>query len=129
MKPTWSQAMKTINALRLAAVASAIAFSANVWSQTSDAASTQSATPSASAGSSKSAARKANHALSRKVSQAMQKGGVDLNGIDVIAKNGAITLAGHAADAEQIDKAVSIAKGVSGVTSVKNVLTIQEGGQ
>ncbi|KAK43061.1 hypothetical protein BG58_35710 [Caballeronia jiangsuensis] len=121
--------MKTINALRLAAVASAIAFSVNAWSQTSDAASTPSATPSASAGSSKSSARKANHALSRKVSQAMQKGGVDLNGIDVIAKNGAITLAGHAADAEQIDKAVSIAKGVSGVTSVKNVLTIQEGGQ
>jgi osmotically-inducible protein OsmY len=121
--------MKTINALRFAAVASAIAFSVNVWSQTSDAASTQSTAPSASAGSSKSTARKANRALSKKVSQALQKGGVDPVGINVIAKNGAITLAGHAADAEQIDKAASIAKGVDGVKSVKNVLTIQEGGQ
>ncbi|SAK81440.1 transport-associated protein [Caballeronia temeraria] len=121
--------MKTINALRFTAVASAIAFSVNVWAQTSDAGATQSATPSASAGSSKSAMRKANRALSKKVSQALQKGGVELNGINVIAKNGAITLAGHAADAEQIDKAASIAKGVDGVKSVKNVLTIQEGGQ
>ncbi|WP_250517357.1 BON domain-containing protein [Caballeronia sp. INDeC2] len=121
--------MKTINALRFAAVASAIAFSVNAWPQSSDAASTQSATPSASAGSSKSSARKANRALGKKVSQALRKGGVEMNGINVIAKNGVITLAGHAADAEQIDKAASIAKGVSGVTSVKNVLTIQEGGQ
>jgi len=32
-------------------------------------------------------------------------------------------------DPAQIDKATSIAKGVSGVTSVKNALTIREGGQ
>ncbi|SAK62312.1 transport-associated protein [Caballeronia fortuita] len=121
--------MKTMNALKFAAVASAIAFSVNAWSQTSDAGSTQSTAPSASAGSSKSAARKANRALSKKVSQALKQGGIDMNGVNVIAKNGAITLAGHAADGTQIDKAASIAKGVDGVKSVKNVLTIQEGGQ
>ncbi|SAL11727.1 transport-associated domain-containing protein [Caballeronia peredens] len=123
--------MKMINSLKLAGAALVVVSSFNAWSQTSDAAatSTQSATPSASGGTSKAAARKANRALSRKVTQALQKGGIDLVGINVIAKNGAITLAGQGADATQISKATSIAKGVSGVTSVKNVLTIQEGGQ
>ena len=123
--------MNTINSLKLASVALVVAASLNAWSQTGDAgaASGQSAAPSASSGSAKSAARKANRALSRKVTQALQNGGVNVVGINVIAKNGAITLAGHAADASQIDQAASIAKGVSGVTSVKNVLTIQQGGQ
>ena len=120
--------MKTINALKLAAVATAVVFSVNAWPQSTDAAS-GSAAPSASAGMSKKEIRKANRALSKKVLTALQKGGVDTVGLNVIAKGGAITLAGHAADASQIDKAASIAKGVSGVTSVKNVLTIQEGGQ
>ncbi|SAK78790.1 BON domain-containing protein [Caballeronia ptereochthonis] len=123
--------MNMINSLKLAGVALVAAASLNAWSQTSDATATtdQSATPSASTGSSKAAARKANRALSKKVAQALQKGGIDVVGINVIAKNGAITLAGHAADGTQIDKAAAIANGVSGVTSVKNVLTIQEGGQ
>jgi hyperosmotically inducible periplasmic protein len=123
--------MKMINSLKLAGVALVLVTSVNAWSQSSDATATtgQTAAPSASTGTSKSAARKANRALSKKVSQALQKGGIDLVGINVIAKNGAITLAGHAADQPSIDKATSIAKGVSGVKSVKNVLTIQEGGQ
>jgi hyperosmotically inducible periplasmic protein len=123
--------MNKIRSLRLAGVALVLVSSVNVWAQSSDSTATsgQSATPSASAGTSKSAARKANRALSRKVSQALQKGGIQLVGLNVIAKNGAVTLAGHATDQSQIDKAASIAKGVSGVTSVKNALTIQEGGQ
>lgn len=52
-----------------------------------------------------------------------------MTGIRVIAKNGAITLAGKAADQPQIDKAGAIAKDVDGVTSVKNALTVQYGGQ
>jgi len=78
---------------------------------------------------SKKEIRKANRALSRKVSTALQKGGVEMSGINVIAKSGAITLAGHATDQTQIDKAATIAKGVEGVSSVKNVLTVQYGGQ
>jgi osmotically-inducible protein OsmY len=121
--------MKTINVLRLAAIALATTFSVSVWSQTGDTAIASSGTPSASAGMSKKEIRKANRALSRKVSQALQKGGVEMNGINVIAKSGAITLAGHAADQTQIDKAAAIAKDVDGVSSVKNVLTVQDGGQ
>jgi hyperosmotically inducible periplasmic protein len=121
--------MKTMmNALKLAAAATAIVFSVNAWPQTTDAASGSMA-PSASATPSKKDVRKANRALSRKVSTALQKGGIDTVGLNVIAKNGAITLAGYAQDAESIDKATTIAKGVDGVKSVKNALTIQEGGQ
>jgi hyperosmotically inducible periplasmic protein len=128
-KRTWSQTMKTINVLRLAAITLATVFSVNVWPQTGDTAAASSGMPSASAGMSKKEIRKANRALSRKVSQALQKGGVQMNGMNVIAKSGAITLAGHAADQTQIDKATAIAKGVDGVSSVKNVLTVQYGGQ
>jgi osmotically-inducible protein OsmY len=78
---------------------------------------------------SKKEIRKADRALSRKVSQALQKGGVQMNGINVIAKRGAITLAGQATDQTQIDKAAAIAKGVDGVSSVKNVLAVHYGGQ
>ncbi|AET93116.1 BON domain-containing protein [Caballeronia cordobensis] len=119
--------MKTINALKLAAAATAVVFSVSAWPQT-DAASGTTA-PAASAKPSKASVRKANRELAKKVRQALQKGGVDSAGMNVIAKNGVITLAGHVADASQIDKAASVAKGVEGVTSVKNVLTIQEGGQ
>lgn len=123
--------MKPIQMLRLAGVAVVLVASVSAWSQTSDsgAAAGPSGSPSASAGTSKKAVRKANRALSRQVTQALQKGGVDVVGMNVIAKNGAITLAGYAQDATQIDRATSIAKGVSGVRSVKNSLTIQEGGQ
>jgi osmotically-inducible protein OsmY len=121
--------MKTINVLRLAAIALATVFSVNVWPQTAGTTAASSGAPSASAGMSKKQIRSANRALSRKVSQALQKGGVQTNGISVIAKNGVITLSGHAADQSQIDKAAAIAKTVDGVSSVKNVLTVQYGGQ
>jgi hyperosmotically inducible periplasmic protein len=122
--------MKTMmNALKLAAAATAVVFSVNAWPQTTDAASGSMAAPSTSAAPTKKEVRKANRALSRKVSQALQKGGIDTVGLNVIAKGGAITLAGYAQDAESIDKATTIAKGVDGVKSVKNALTIQEGGQ
>ncbi|AQH05203.1 transporter (plasmid) [Burkholderia sp. KK1] len=104
-------------------------FSVNVWSQTGDTGAASADAPSTSAGMSKKEIRKANRALSRKVSQALQKGGVETNGINVLAKGGAITLAGHATDQTQIDKATALAKGVDGVSSVKNVLSVQYGGQ
>jgi hyperosmotically inducible periplasmic protein len=110
----------------LIAVASAIpATSTTAWAQDSDAA----ATSTPAQGTSKSAVRKANRALSRKVVSALSKGGVNTEGINVLVKGGAVTLAGSATDPGDIEKAGSIAKGVSGVTSVKNALTIREGGQ
>ncbi|WP_129563158.1 BON domain-containing protein [Paraburkholderia dokdonensis] len=46
--------------------------------------------------------------------------------IGVTAKNGAITLNGTVTDAAQVDKVAEIARGVPGVTSVTNKLTVQK---
>lgn len=118
--------MNTIRKLRLAGAVLIAVFSATAFAQASD---TTAAPSTATQGTSKSAVRKANRALSRKVVTALSKGGVNTEGINVLAKGGAVTLAGTANDPGDIDKASSIAKGVSGVTSVKNALTIREGGQ
>jgi osmotically-inducible protein OsmY len=67
--------------------------------------------------------------LSKKVVQALSKSNADTTGINVFAKGGAVTLAGSVTDPALIEKAGSIAKGVSDVTSVKNVLTIRASGQ
>ncbi|BCZ83599.1 hypothetical protein PTKU64_72740 [Paraburkholderia terrae] len=117
--------MNAIRTLKLAGAALIVVASVNAWAQGSEAASATTTTQ----GASKSSIRKANRALSKKVAQALSKGGIDTAGINVLVKGGAVTLAGGVTDPAQIDKATSIAKGVSGVTSVKNALTIREGGQ
>jgi hyperosmotically inducible periplasmic protein len=123
--------MNSMNFLKVVSVVVVALASANVWSQTSEKSTSTNPTASSSvsAPTSKSAARKANRALSRKVLQALQKGGVTTSGINVIAKGGAVVLAGRVVDASQIDRATSLAKNVVGVTSVKNALTVQEAGQ
>jgi osmotically-inducible protein OsmY len=122
------QRMNAIRTLRLAGAALIVVASVNAWAQGSEAAA-PAAPSTATQGTSKSAVRKANRALSKKVLQALSKGGVDTTGINVLAKSGAVTLAGTVTDPAEIDKAGSIAKGVSGVKSLKNALTIREGGQ
>ena len=70
--------------------------------------------------------RKANRALSRKVYAALAKHKeIDAGNISVIARNGAITLNGAVTEASQIDAVAAIAKGVRGVTSVANRLSVQ----
>jgi len=80
-------------------------------------------------GGSGKAARQANRALSKKVLHALSKGGVNASRINVLAKGGAVVLAGSVTDPTQSDKASEVAKGVPGVTSVKNALTLKEVGQ
>ncbi|CAB3802739.1 hypothetical protein LMG28688_05627 [Paraburkholderia caffeinitolerans] len=46
--------------------------------------------------------------------------------IGVTAKNGAVTLNGSVTDAAQVEQVAEIAKGVPGVTSVTNKLTVQK---
>lgn len=123
--------MNATKTLKLTGGALIVVASINAWSQTSESAATpgQSGATSSSPAPSKSSVRKANRALSKKVLLALTKGGVDTSGINAIAKGGAVTLAGHVSDPADIDKAGSIAKGVAGVTSLKNALTISEGGQ
>jgi hyperosmotically inducible protein len=119
------QPMNSIRILKLASAALIVVASVSAWAQESE----PSAASAATQTTSKSTVRKANRALSKKVVRALSKGGVDTTGINVLVKGGAVTLAGTVTDPTQIDKAASIAKGVSGVTSVKNALTIREGGQ
>ena len=123
--------MNAIKTLKLASGALIVVTSINAWSQSSEpaATSTGSETASAPQGMSKSDVRKANRALSKKVLRALSKGGVDTGGVSVLVKGSAITLAGHVPDASQVEKAATVAKSVSGVTSVKNALSIKEKGQ
>jgi osmotically-inducible protein OsmY len=50
---------------------------------------------------------------------------IDAGNIGVGVKDGAVTLTGTVADASQIERAVTLAKGVSGVVSVTNKLTVR----
>ena len=122
--------MKAIKTFKLIGSALIVVVSINAGSQTSESAatSTQSSMAPAGGGSGK-AARQANRALSKKVLHALSKGGVKTSGINVIAKGGAVALVGSVTDSTQIDKAGEVAKGVPGVTSVKNSLTIKQVGQ
>ncbi|KVE42430.1 BON domain-containing protein [Burkholderia sp. BDU5] len=88
-------------------------------------ANTPAATPSASKAAAK-AARQSNRKLGYAVRKAISKvNGVNVSNVTVRAKGGVVTLEGSVPDASQIDKAVDAAKGVSGVASVNNKLSVQ----
>ncbi|AJK45236.1 BON domain-containing protein [Burkholderia plantarii] len=101
----------------------------NVYAQASDAAAGTEA-PAASKSTQKAAAkaaRKSNRKLGYAVRKAITKaGGIDVSNITVRSKGGAISLQGTVPDQSQIDKAGDVAKGVAGVTSVDNKLTVQQ---
>jgi osmotically-inducible protein OsmY len=122
--------MKMTKTFMLVGSALIVVASINAWSQTSEpaAASAQPGTAATGEGSAK-ATRQANRALSKKVLHALSTGGVTTSRMNIIAKGGAVTLAGSVTDPTQIDKAGEIAKGVPGVMSVKNSLTLKEPGQ
>lgn len=70
--------------------------------------------------------RKANRALSRKVYAALAKHKeIDAGNISVVARNGAVTLNGTVTESTQLGMVADIAKGVPGVTSVTNRLSVQ----
>lgn len=110
-------------ALSLALVALLATASLNASAQTD--ASAASATASA-ANSTAAPATPSNTQLRRAVYKALAKH-KEIHGgsIGVTAKNGAVTLNGTVTDASQVDRAAEIAKGVPGVTSVTNKLTVQ----
>ncbi|MFD1558226.1 BON domain-containing protein [Paraburkholderia silviterrae] len=76
------------------------------------------------------ASRAADRALSKQVRVALLKAKIlDVPTISVRVKNGAVTLAGFVRDQSQIERAGEVAQTVSGVTSVKNAITIRQPGQ
>ncbi|CAB3806452.1 hypothetical protein LMG28614_06400 [Paraburkholderia ultramafica] len=127
--------MRKIAGLGLFVGAIVVAMSTNAWSQSgnaSGAGAAASVTGAAAPSSSPVPARKANRALRRSVYAAISKHReISAGSIGVTARNGAVTLNGTVTDASQIATVGEIAKGVPGVTSVTNRLTVQRpfGGQ
>jgi hyperosmotically inducible periplasmic protein len=123
--------MKTNKALELAVAAWFAAASTTAWSQTGEAASApvsaQGASAMAGSGAAAPTGRKADRALRRNVYAAIGKDKeISAGDISVIAKDGAVTLNGTVTEAAQIGRAEAIARGVPGVTSVTNKLTVKK---
>ena len=116
--------MKSVGFLTPLGSVVAMVVACNVYAQASDATATgTTAAPAASA----KASKKANSQLGRKVRAAISKAqGVDVSNISVRARGGAVTLTGSVPDQGQIDAAGEAAKGVAGVTSVSNKLTVMQ---
>jgi len=116
--------MKSVGFLKTLGSVAAMVVACNVYAQASDATATgTTAAPAASA----KASKKANSQLGRKVRAAISKAqGVDVSNISVRARGGAVTLTGSVPDQGQIDAAGEAAKGVAGVTSVSNKLTVMQ---
>ena len=96
-----------------------VAFSA--YGEASNMAPSSSVPPQAAATSSKAA----DHKLDRDVRRALGKTkGVDSTNIFVHTRGGTVTLLGTVPNDGQISKAGEVAKGVSGVTSVSNKLSL-----
>lgn len=86
----------------------------------------QASAPGAS--TSRAAARKANHRLESAVLKALVAAKIDVVDIRVIAKHGDVGLDGEVTNASDIQTAESVASKVPGVNSVKNYLSVFEGG-
>src|SRR5215469_15774471 len=125
--------MTTKQTLRIAGAVLFALASVHAWAQPgASEASAASNVTAASGGMTVTDARTANRALRRKVYAAIVKHKeINAGDISVVAKSGAVTLGGTVTDASQIDKVAEITRGVPGVTSVTNKLTVQKpfGGQ
>ena len=124
--------MKNMKTFRLAVGAVVVATSMAAWSQTSETASapangTGTSAMAASGSAAPATGKKANRALRRQVYAAIGKHKeISAGDISVIAKDGMVTLNGTVTDASQVDKVAEIAKGVPGVTSVTNKLSVKK---
>ena len=110
--------MKSVDFLKALGGVVAVVVACNTYAQSSDA-------TAATAAPSAKTVKKENRQLGRKVRGALAKAqGIDVSSISVRARGGAVTLTGSVPDQSQIDKAGDVAKGVDGVTSVSNKLTV-----
>lgn len=115
--------MKSVDFLKALGGVVAVVVACNTYAQSSDAGTTMA--PAATTNT--KAVKKADRQLGRKVRAAISKAqGVDVSNIAVRSRGGAVTLTGSVPDQGQIDKAGDAAKGVAGVTSVSNKLSVQQ---
>ncbi|WP_321937720.1 BON domain-containing protein [Paraburkholderia sp. J8-2] len=127
--------MKTKKVIRIAGAALIALASVHTWAQpgASEASGTSNvAAVATSGGMTSKDIRKANRVLRRKVyAEIVKHKEINAGDISVVARSGAVTLDGTVVDASQIDKVAEIARGVAGVTSVTNRLSVKKpfGGQ
>lgn len=119
--------MKAVNVIKQASGVLAVVVACSAYGQTSDAGAMTPA-PMAAPSSAKSM-RAANHKLEKDVRRALSKTkGIDVSGITVLAKGGAVTLTGKVPESSQAELATQVAQGVAGVTAINNKLGIGEPG-
>jgi hyperosmotically inducible periplasmic protein len=120
--------MKSIGVLKMLGVIVCVAVASDAYAQASDAmATSDTAVPALNA----KAVKKADRKLARDVRRALSKArGFDGSNVFVRARSGAVTLTGTVLQNTQIAQATAVAKGVPGVKSVSNkiTLTAQGGG-
>jgi hyperosmotically inducible periplasmic protein len=121
--------VKATQACKLAVGAMLVAASLHAYAEDASAPVGATSGATATAAQQNKAAKAANRALSRKVRAALAKDkNISVANVSVRAKGGAVTLQGAVPDQSQVDRATEVAKGVAGVTSVQNALTIRSPG-
>jgi osmotically-inducible protein OsmY len=117
--------VKTVNLLKALGMALCVATASSAYAQASDAmaASGEMAAPATNAKAMRAADRKLGHDVRRALARAQ---GFNVSNVFVRARGGAVTLTGSVPDASQIQQAADVAKGVPGVTSVTNKITLGE---
>ncbi|MEM5424261.1 MULTISPECIES: BON domain-containing protein [Paraburkholderia] len=117
----------TVAGLAIATLVAAASMSAWAQGDASAAAGAQAASTTAAPGAAVPTDRQANRAMRRKVYAAIGKDkSINAGNISVGARGGAITLNGTVSDTAQIARVEEIAKGVPGVASVTNKLTVKK---
>ncbi|ACC73138.1 BON domain-containing protein [Paraburkholderia phymatum] len=116
--------MKIRKAVQWLAAVGCVTLTSYVYAQASDATSMASAPATHS-----KKATPADKMLARDVRKALSKApGFNVSNVFVKARGGAVTLSGSVREGSQIEQAAEIAKGVQGVTSVTNKLTLYSHG-
>jgi osmotically-inducible protein OsmY len=112
--------VKACNVINLLVVAQCVALAGNAYAQASG------AMPLASSPvASSSRATAADKKLARDVRKALSKApNFNVSDVFVKARGGVVTLSGSVSEGPQIEQAAEVAKGVPGVTSVSNYLTL-----
>jgi hyperosmotically inducible periplasmic protein len=113
--------MKAVDLLKALGVVVCVAVASSAYAQ-SDAAATDSG---ATTKSQKSATKKEDRKLGYSVRRALSKAqGFDVSNVFVRSRGGAVTLTGTVPEGGQIQQASDVAKGVAGVKSVTNKITL-----
>jgi osmotically-inducible protein OsmY len=121
--------VKTVNLLKALGIALCVATASSAYAQTSDAmaASGAMAAPATNAKSTRASDRKLGRDVRRALSRTQ---GFNVSNVFVRARGGAVTLTGSVPEGPMIQQAADVARGVPGVTSVSNKITlgVQGGG-